>query len=452
MQSLRLGSAGIRGQIGSDLTPTLVINFASAFGTYVDGGKIVIGRDSRNSSPMIHNAVTSALLSCGCRILDAGMCSAPALQFLVSSLRADGGLLIGAGHHPSEWNAIVPLDEQGAYLNGRRTQELLDIYHNGRFRNCSWSKIGKVEIVPEKASEKYLDKICSLVDTTMIASKKFKVIADFCNGPGSNLSISFASRLGIELIPINDTPTGVLTHDPEPRPRSSFQVKSIIGHLKSDIGFVFNSDMSRAAVTTDTGETLSEEYTFPLVASHVLLKSKEPCTVVTNWCTTRTLDDVVAEFKGKVEKTKVGQASIIDDMIELGAKLAGDGSGSVAMNDSVPAFDSYLTMAMILESMAARNASSSELAGSIPRYHIIKRKVPCHSSHAYTLIRNLKGHFHAPKVTENDGFRFDWNDGWIHLRAAMTEPIIRMIVEWRTKEEAEEKALQVRSILERLVE
>jgi phosphomannomutase len=63
----------------------------------------------------------------------------------------------------------------------------------------------------------------------------------------------------------------------------------------------------------------------------------------------------------------------------------------------------------------------------------------------------LKSHFHASEITENDGFRFDWNDGWIHLRAAMTEPIIRMIVEWRTKEEAEEKALQVRSLLERLV-
>ncbi|MCX6986139.1 MAG: hypothetical protein NT118_15525 [Lentisphaerae bacterium] len=452
MQSLRLGSAGIRGEIGSALTPTLVINFASAFGTYVDGGKVVIGRDSRNSSPMIHSAVTSALQSCGCKILDAGLCSAPALQFLVSNLKADGGLLIGAGHHPSEWNAIVPLDESGAYLNGRRTQELLDIYHNGRFRNCSWSKTGKVEAVPEKASEKYLDKICSLVDTGLIASRKFKVIADFCNGPGANLSKSFESRLGIELIPINDTPTGILTHDPEPRPRSSFQVQSIISHLKSDIGFVFNSDMSRTAVTTDTGETLSEEYTFPLVASHVLLKSNEPCTVVTNWCTTRTLDDVVALYNGKVEKTKVGQASIIDEMIELDAKLAGDGSGSVALNDSVPAFDSYLTMAMILESMAVRNSSSSELAGSIPRYHIIKRKVQCHSSHAYTLIRNLKSHFHASKITENDGFRFDWNDGWIHLRAAMTEPIIRMIVEWRTKEEAEEKALQVRSLIERLVE
>ncbi|HBC89457.1 MAG TPA: hypothetical protein DCZ94_21170 [Lentisphaeria bacterium] len=451
MQSLRLGSAGMRGEIGSALTPTLVINFASAFGTYVEGGKVVIGRDSRSSSPMLHIAVTSALQSCGCKIIDAGLCSAPFLQFLVTHLKADGGLLIGAGHHPAEWNAIVPIGENGAYLNNRRMQELLDVYHNGHFRNCVWNKIGKLEPLPEKAYDKYLDKICGLIDTNLISARKFKVIADFCGGSGSCLAKGFAERLGIELIPLNDTPTGILPHDPEPRPRSSFQVKSFMSHLKADIGFVFNSDMSRTAITTDTGETLSEEYTFPLVASHILLKSKEPCIVVTNWCTTRTLDDVVAKCNGKVEKTKVGQAPIIDDMIELDAKLAGDGSGSVALKDSVPAFDSYLTMGIILESMAVRNARSSELAASIPRYHIIKRKVNCHSSHAYTLLRNLKSQFPGAKLTEHDGFRFDWHDGWVHLRSAMTEPIIRMIVEWRTKEEAEEKALQVRSLLERLV-
>ncbi len=451
MQSLRLGSAGMRGEVGSALTPTLVISFASAFGTYAEGGKIVIGRDSRNSSPMLHVAVTSALQSCGCKIIDAGLCSAPLLQFLVPYLKADGGLLIGGGHHPAEWNAIVPIGENGAYLNNRRMQELLDIYHNGRFRNCVWNKIGKVEYMPDKAYDKYLDKICALMDVNLISSRKFKVIADFCGGSGSCLAKGFAERLGIDLIPLNDTPTGILPHDPEPRPRSSFQVKSFMSHLKADIGFVFNSDMSRTAITTDIGETLSEEYTFPLVASHVLLKSEAPSTVITNWCTTRTLDDVVASFKGNVEKTKVGQAPIIDDMLELDAKLAGDGSGSVALKDSVPAFDSYLTMGLILESMAARNARSSELAGSIPRYHIIKRKVQCQSSHAYSLLRNLKSQFHGAKMTEHDGFRFDWSDGWIHLRAAMTEPIIRMIVEWRTKEEAEEKALQVRSLLERLV-
>ncbi len=451
MQFLRIGPAGMRGKVGSGLNPRFAINLASAFATYIGGGRVLVGRDSRTSSPMLHSASVSALMACGCEVLDAGICPAPVLQFLVSYFGAAGGLLIGAGHHPADWNAVVVLADNGAYLNSLQTQELLDVYHNGRYSYTKWDGIGKIRQLSSEVFEPYFDKICSLVDCDMIASRKFKIVADFCNGSGSTSFANLARRLGVETIPINDALSGVLPHDPEPRPRSSVQVQSMIRYLKADAGFVFNSDMSRMAVVTDSAETLSEEYTFPLVADHVLRKNPPPCTVVTNWCTTRTLDEVVRRHGGTVVKTKVGQAFTLDRMISLDAKLGGDGSGSVVMAGAVPGYDSYLAMIMILESMAARKAGSAALASALPRYHIIKQKVQCPSSHAYTLLRSLKGHYAGAAINEDDGLRFDWPDGWIHLRAALTEPIIRMIVEWRTKEEAEEKAGEVRVLIERIV-
>lgn len=451
MQFLRLGSAGMRGQVGSGLTPRLVMNFASAFGSYLDGGTVVVGRDSRTSSPMLHEAVCSALLGCGCMVVDAGICPAPVVQFSVPVLGADGGILVGAGHHPADWNAIVPLGANGAYLGTAQMQELLDIYHSAEFRRCGWDKVGKMKAIPADIPSQYLDRLCKIIDARAVSSRKFRIVADFCNGSGSGLASAFASRFGLEMISINDIFSGILPHDPEPRPRSSVQAQSMLKYLKADAGFVFNSDMSRTAVVTDRGETLSEEYTFPLVAEHLLSKAKTPMAVVTNPCTTRTLDDIVSKHAGILHKTKVGQAPVIDRMLDCGALMAGDGSGSVAIGGFLPAFDSFISVAAILECMAMRGMSSGSLADNLPRYHIVKKKVYCPSSHAYTLIRRMKEAYPDGIFSDDDGIRFDFDNGWIHLRAAMTEPVIRTIVEWRTKDEAEEKAAQVRGMIERLV-
>jgi len=451
MRFLRLGSAGMRGEVGTGVTPLLAIDYASAFGTLIGTGPVVVGCDSRFSSPMLAHALFSALMSCGCDVLDAGICPAPAVQFLVPHLNAKAGILLGAGHHPAGWNAIVPLSETGAYLNSVQSQELLDVYHGRSFRKSSWDKIGREKIVENGDVDAYLDKICRIIDTDAVSKAKFKVVADFCNSSGSRLGEGFAERLGIELISINDKYSGILPHDPEPRPRSALQVHSLMRYLKADVGFLFNSDMSRTSVITSTGETLSEEYTFPLAADYLTSKAKNKMAVVTNSCTTRTLDLVVEKNGGIVEKVKVGQSPIIDRMLEINANIAGDGSGSFAHIEGVSAFDSFITIGIILESMAKRNASSHDLAVALPRFHIVKRKVACPSSHAYTLLRNLKDHFPEAEHSEIDGFRFDWKGGWIHLRAATTEPVIRMIVEWKTKEEAEEKAIQMRGLIERLV-
>lgn len=451
MRYLRLGIAGMRGEVGTGLNPALAIDFASAMGTYLDGGKIIVASDTRISSPMIHNAVISALLSCGCEILDAGIAPAPVVHFLVPHLKADGALLLGAGHHPAGWNAIVPFDRKGAYFNSVQLQELLDIYHGRRYKTCVWNKMGCLKDISNDFTTPYLEKIFSFIDTKAIAKRKLRIIADFCNGAGSVLADKFAEWLGIELIPINNAFSGILPHDPEPRPRSSMQVQSIMKPLKADAGFVFNSDMSRAAIVTDTGETLSEEYTLPLVADHVLSTCPPGSPAVTNWCTTKTFDDIVKRHKGVVHKTRVGQSFIIDKMIEIEAVISGDGSGSAAFNDSINGFDSYMIMAKILEAMTHRDLSLSKLSAELPRYHIIKRKINCPSAHAYTLLRSAGTVFGDAVVSEEDGLRFDWKDGWIHLRASATEPVIRMIVEWRTSEQAEDMALQMQGQLERLL-
>jgi phosphomannomutase len=451
MRSLKVGVAGMRGVIGTGLIPARIIDFTTAFGTLIDGGNIIVANDSRTSSEMVSHAVLSSLLSCGCNVLQAGIMPAPVLHYLIPKLNADGGILIGGAHQGAGWNAVVPISTNGAYFNNLQLQELLDVYHSHRYLNVKWDKIGKVDSIPTGAADSYLDSLCSIIDVQAIRNAKFTVVADFCNGSGSILADKFASCLGIKLIAINNVVSGVLPHDPEPRPRSSFQAQSIVLPLQADCGMVFNSDMSRMALVSNDGETLSEEYTLPLLADYLLSRNPAGQTVIINSCSTKTMDDVVAKYGGELVKVKVGQSIIIDKMSETNALLAGEGNGSVALKGWVNGFDSFMAAALCLEAMAVKKMKLSQLVSALPRYFIVKKSITCPAAHAYSIIHSLKNKFPSAKITDDDGVRFDWDDSWISLRASSTEPLIRMIAESKNKEHAIDLAMHVRGTIERLV-
>lgn len=452
MRFFRLGPSGIRGAVGTALTYQLAIKYASAFGTWLEGGTVGIGIDTRTSSPMFKAACLSGLLASGCNVMDFGICPAPVLHFAVRRLGLDGGLLIGPGHHQEGWNSIVPFSRRGSCLAPMQAQEMLDIYHGGIFNSAKWNRIGKILPAPSDISDLYIEDLAGLVDADAVAARKFRVVMDFCNGSGSLLRERLAHRFGLDCIPINDILSGSLPHDPEPRPRSSAQVKSIMQPLKADAGFVFSSDAGRVAVVTDSGETLSEEYTVPLVADNLLSRSPAGSAIVTNWCSTKTLDLIAAKHGANLVKSQTGEAYSYDLMFEKNAILAGEGSGSVIVSASgTPGFDGFAAMLLILDSMAQKRKRSSELAGELPRWYITKLSLPCQSYKAYSVLGSLKGVFPDAVVTECDGLRFDWPDGWVHVRVSMTEPIIRMILEWRNPKDAVKKGMHIRAAVERLV-
>lgn len=451
VKSLRFGGSGMRGEVGNALTPTLAIQFASALGSYTEGGRVVLACDARSSTEMVRRAALAGLMSVGCTVIDAGVCPASVLHYLVPRLKADAGLLIGGGHHPAGWNTLLAYGSNGSVYNPVQMQELLDVYHAGQFSLCWWDEIGSVEKVPDGLVEEYIESVCRPINTESIAKRNLQVVMDFCNGSGGLLGEAFARRLGFRLIPINDKPSGVLPHSPEPRPRSAVQVQSLVQALKADVGFVFNSDMSRFSVVTGSGETLSEEYSFPLVTDYMLSDVyPKGTTVVSNASATRTLQDIVRRHGAEISYTKAGPAAILDRMSELNTPLGGEGTGSVAFLNMVNGFDSFHAVSRILEAMSVRNCTSEDLAAVLPRYHVVKRSISCPSVHGYSTLRTIRDLFPEAEFSEIDGYRFDFDDGMIHLRAATTEPMIRMMVEWNTKDEAEDRAVYVRGILERL--
>ncbi|HMO50024.1 MAG TPA: hypothetical protein PKE26_04020 [Kiritimatiellia bacterium] len=439
--TLRLANFGMRGFVGESLTIRAVMDFASAFGTFVEGGRVVLARDTRYSSPMLHAAVSASLIGCGCDVLDLGVCPTPMLQFSVKRLGATGGVSITGGHHGMGWNSISLIGSDGALIEPVGGEAVLDIYHAGDFLRRRTGELGRTVDV-EDFADNYFAALRSRPAVDAIRRANFTVLIDPLGGAGCPYLPTFAHELGFRLIGINDQPSGYLPREAEPRPRSALQMASFIRHVGGHAGFVLSSDMSRMSMVTETGEPVSEEYTFAVIADYIL--HRQPGVVVTNCCTTRTIDDIAARQGCRLVKTAVGQAYIVSALADESGVVGGEGSGSAILPAFNRAADGFLMMALVLEAMAVRQLTLSELIRSLPRYAILKRSVACGSRTGYGAIESIKERLDEFPETNDvdltDGLRLNWPDGWLHARASHTEQVIRVISEAQDREIADQRA------------
>jgi phosphomannomutase len=456
MKLLKIGISGVRGIVGETITPQLVMDFACAFGTYINSKKVLLGRDTRPSSPMLHAAVVSSLLATGCDVLDLGICPTPILQFMVKKLKAKGAVSITAGHNDLNWNALAFINSEGTYLNTYQGEEVLDLYHLGKFKKASSDRIGKI-IKEKDYLDLYFKHLTGFLDSDAIRKSNLKIVIDPCNGGGAGIIDHFCRSLNCELVPVNNGLSGFFPHDPEPRPRNAAEVASLVHITKADAGFLLNSDVSRVSVVAENGEPLSEEYTFPLLAKHYLKKC--PGTAIANLSTSRMIEDVAEVSFSSVVKTKVGQSHSIQAMMDEDAVIAGEGSGGVAIKAFHPAFDGFLTMGMILETMAAKKKKLSELVRQLPKYHIIKEKVYCIIKEedycppvkVHSIVNEVKQLYPRRKINPLDGIKIEYKDGWIHIRVSGTEPMVRIISESTSREKAQKRLEKASHFISRLV-
>lgn len=448
MKLLKLNISGVRGIVGQTITPELIMDFASAFGTWLSPGPVLVGRDTRKSGLMVQEAAISALLSTDHEVINLGICPTPIIQFLVRYHRAAGALSITAGHNNAEWNAINFINSQGTYLNEFQGSELLDIYHLGRFSHPKLRLSPAVvnELNPE---EVYFSWLVNKLKTEEIRQARFKVVVDPCNGAGARLVNKFFGALGCELITVNNEPSGFFPHDPEPRPRNAGEVASLVRATGASAGFLLNSDVSRVSLVTETGETLSEEYTLPVVADYCL--RQHPGAVVTSLSTSRLVDEVAGKFRVPVIRTRVGQSALIQTMLQEEAALAGEGSGGLAFRSFQPAFDGFAVMGLLLEGMACQHKKLSELSRTLPRYHIVKDKILCPSHKLHSLVAETRKLYPRAEVNTLDGLHISLKDVWVHIRASGTEPLIRIIAESPFPNRAQLEVDKVVAFLNRLL-
>lgn len=429
MKPLKIGITGVRGIVGETLTPELIVEFAQAFGTYLDTGRILICRDTRPSGLMVRSAVLAGLLASGCEVIDLGICPTPSLQLAVAKYQANGGISITAGHNPSNWNALKFVRGDGLYLNAMQAEELLDIYHQGEFDKAEWHKI-HTNIETRDAMEHHIQVLQRTFEVAAIRARSLTVAVDCCNGACALFTPRWLESLGCTVLAINDDIAAPFPHNPEPKRETMAQLRAVVKAGHADIGFALDANGERLGIVTETGEPLSEELTLAMATDIRLQQKSGP--VVTHISTSSVIERIAARYGASVIRTPVGQSYISEAMLEHQAVIGGEGNGAVVIPTVHYTNDSAAAMGLILEHLAQTGKRISEVAANIPPSVMLKRYLPIEPQLLFSKLNDVRKEIadaHAEEVDVRDGIKLSWPDGWLHIRASNTESMLRVIAE-----------------------
>lgn len=456
MEALMLGVSGMRGTVGGTLTPPIVQQLAAAFAAWLKatrkpvGGehfKVVFGRDSRPSGPWVRDAAVATLTASGIEVIDLDVVTTPGVAMMVKHLGADAALIATASHNPIQWNGLKYLNAEAVALPASDAGQLIQLFNEHK---STYVRVEHV-IPPMKNSETHalhIKRVLDRIDVNGISTKRFKVVLDSVNGAGCVATATLLNKLGCQLIHLNGTPDGKFAHEPEPTEKNLTQLAAEVKRQKAAVGFAQDPDADRLAVVDENGVYIGEEYSLALCAYWIM--SKKPGVVsAANLSTSRMIDDIAQKFGGRVVRTPVGEANVVQAMLKEDSIIGGEGNGGVIDPRIVPGRDSLVGMAYVLSLMAASGKTISQLVAELPRYQIVKTKFDCRREDANRAVEAIKQEFVREKVDTQDGIRIDWDRAWVHARPSNTEPIMRIIAEAPDRATAEAKIAAVQAVVDK---
>ncbi|MEG8945510.1 phosphoglucosamine mutase [Rosettibacter firmus] len=436
MPTLMVSVSGIRGIIGDGLDPQTIIKYTSAFAEFCGKGKIILGSDGRISGEMVKSIVIGTLLAKGLDVIDIGICPTPTVLFNVKKLKAAGGIQISASHNPNEWNALKLINRKGEFMSPEENAEMLSKIDGAQKNFSPWNKLGKV-IKYDNGLINHINAVLNMkfLNIPKVRRRKFRILLDCVNGAGAYSVPILLKKLGCEVIEMNCEKTGIFPRLPEPVPENLKKTMNAVKKHKADLGIVVDPDVDRLVLITEKGEPFIEENTITQAVKFYLSKKKG--NVVVNLSTTRAVEDIAKEYGCKVFRSPVGEANVVKKMKEVQAIIGGEGSGGVILPEVNFGRDALVGIAIVLQHLTEFGGKMSELKNSLPQYFITKKKIEISEKNPDYIISTLAKKYSGYNINLEDGLRIDFDDHWVHLRKSNTEPIIRCIVEAKTKEEAE---------------
>ncbi len=444
MEELLISISGVRGKFPHPLNPEVAARYSLAFAQWAKAKKVIVGKDSRPSGEKLLEGVISGLNYGGCQVEFAGMVTTPTLGWVTQSWEMDGGIMVTASHNPIEYNGLKFFRPDGLFLNSIQIAQLQGLA--GKIASPPILSPDKLRLRENpSASTAHLEAILKLVDSPLIRAKRFTVVVDAVNGAGSRSAPQLLKELGCRVIKINCQQDAPFPRGPEPIPENIGELCSQVNGERAAVGFALDPDGDRLSLVSEEGVALGEEYTLALVARHILARRKGP--VVINLSTSLTTEEVALQLGCPVFRTQIGESWVVEKMREEGAVIGGEGNGGVIYPNLHLGRDGLMGMALILEYLAQSGKRLSALASSLPRYFMVKGKMQFKRRYFKRLLPLIKEAFPGTRYDFTDGIRASGEGFWVHLRPSNTEPVVRVIAEARSLNQAQALSLRAQEIV-----
>src|SRR5438034_4916024 len=245
MEALMIGVSGMRGTVGGTLTPIVVNQMASAFAAWLqqtekpgkgDHFRVVFGRDSRPSGSWVRDSAAAALVASGVEVIDLDIVTTPGVAMMTKHLAADAALIATASHNPIQWNGLKFLNRDAVAISPQHADQIKQLFDEQR---SNYVRVEKL-IAAKRNSETHalhVKRVLDYVDANGISSRRFKIVLDSVNGAGCVATATLLSKLGCQLIHLNNTPNGEFPHEPEPIAQNLTQLADEVKRQRAACGF-----------------------------------------------------------------------------------------------------------------------------------------------------------------------------------------------------------------------
>jgi phosphomannomutase len=423
---VKISVSGIRGIFGNDLTLKDVLRFCNNFSSLIKSKKCVIAQDTRPSGSMIIETASAALLQCGIDVCNLGMAPTPVI--FRESRKYSAGIIVTSSHNPLEWNGLKFI------VNGRGiNEEELNFLTNDQ--DTSKSIIG----LETKIESNYIDEAANLIGKVAGSPK---VVVDVGGGAARHVAPALLKKIGCQVKTINEN-LEQCSRGPDP---TSDDLKDLISNSKGAIGFAFDLDGDRLVVVKD-GKKLSPDITLGLGVSKALELGYKK--FVLSIDSSVSVEKFIIKKGGEVQRSKVGEANVIDLMLKTKSQAGGEGSsGGFILPEFNFCRDGILTSGLIA-SMLETNIFEDVLK-FMERYHQVRDKIKIESNLHDKTLEKLQEKMSKKfgEIITMDGIKAIIDeDSWVLVRKSNTEDIIRISAESDNIEKAKTIAQQVRDLV-----
>ncbi len=434
----------IRGTYPDQIDAELCRAFGVAFARLVTEGehprdRVLVARDMRPSGPELVEAFTDGVLSQGLDVVDLGMGSTDMMYFAAGALDAPGAMFT-ASHNPAQYNGIK-LCQAGARPVGQDTG-LADIVRMVLDPPPAADRRGVRS--EQDVMDAFVAHVRSFVDLDVL--RPLKVVADTANGMGGLVVPQAFAGLPFDLEVMYPELDGTFPN----HPADPIQVENLadlrarVVEVGADVGLAFDGDADRVFLVDERGEPVSGSLTTALIAIGIL--EREPgATIIHNLICSKTVPEVVRENGGEPVRSRVGHSFIKQLMAETGAAFGGEHSAHYYFRDNWRADSGLIASLVVLERLSRFDGTLSELLAPLQRY-AASGEINTQVADPGAVIERVAEAFADHPQDRLDGLTVDLGDWWFNLRPSNTEPLLRLNLEARTREECDAHVAEVRAL------
>src|ERR671911_189090 len=431
-------ASDIRGVYPESLDEGVATDIGRAFVKHLDlsGSRVVVARDMRISGEALEKAFIHGVTQAGADVLDLGLVSTDALYFAVGHLEEPGGVMITASHNPKDYNGFKLCREDAIALSGEQgIGQIRDLITSGKLPEPA-EYPGSVE--ESDIAEDYANHCLTFIDIEGV--RPLKIVVDAGNGMAGKMLPPIFERLPFDYVSMYFELDGSFpNHPPNPiEPENMEELQEKVVAEGADFGVAFDGDADRCFIVDEKGITISGDLLATLVAKNVLEKEPGAAICYSAVCS-KAFPELVRREGGRPIRTKAGHSIIKPQMRKNDAAFGGEHSGHFYFRDNYFADSGIIAMLTVAELVGRQEDPLSELLAPIDPY-VRSGEINSEVEDQEAALEKVEEQYSkrdSPEIDHLDGLTVDFGDWWFNLRPSNTEPLLRLNVEAKDREQME---------------